>query len=73
MGELWDRLSAALGCRDVAPPERDTIIQAYGAEPDSIAKWPEEARKLLAEIEGREPTCWDDPSDVPNDLESRPV
>jgi hypothetical protein len=73
MGELWDRLSEALGCHDVAPPERDTIIQAYGAEPDSTAKWPQEAKALLAEIEARPATCWDDPADVPDDLESHPV
>jgi len=71
--DLWDRLSEALGGHDVPPDDAEVIRAAWQAHPDSTAEWPAEAKALLAQIEASEPTSWDDPADVPDDLNSRPV
>jgi hypothetical protein len=66
--DMWNRLSDALGGHDVAPEDHDAIVAAWEAHPDSITEWPEEARKLLEQIESSEATSWDDPADVPDSI-----
>jgi hypothetical protein len=67
-GQLYYRLTEALGGFDVTPDERDSLIEAWNAAGDG-ATWERMSlgsRKLIEEIEKREPQSWDDPADLPS-------
>ena len=70
VGQLFHRLSDALGGTDVHPDERARVLagwQAAGGE-DS-ATWEKLSlgtRQLVTEIEKRDPQSWDDPADLPD-------
>lgn len=66
--DLWERISDALGGHDPEPADRELIISAYSANPDTVAKWPAEAKDALARVEGLQPQTWDDPADVPESI-----
>lgn len=70
VGQLFHRLSEALGSTDVHPDERDQILTAWtkagGQESATWEKLPLGIQHLVGEIEKREPQSWDDPADLPD-------
>lgn len=71
--ELYDRLSDALGAHDVHPEDRAKIQGAYqdagGVESATWGDLPADVQQLIEEIEKTPRQSWDDPADVPDDLE----
>ena len=69
VGQLFHRLSDALGGTDVHPDEREQVLSAWreagGEDSATWEKMPEDARKLVEEIETRDPQSWADPADLP--------
>ena len=70
VGELFHRLSDALGGHDVDPDERQQVIDGWreaGGETEATwDKLPQETKTLVEEIEKREPQSWADPADLPH-------
>lgn len=70
VGELFHRLSEALGSTDVLPEERAKVVSAWtaaGGQDDATwEKLPQDVRQLVGEIEKRDPQSWDDPADLPD-------
>lgn len=70
VAQLFHRLSAALGGFDVTPEERQQVLSAWtaagGQEEATWEKLPADIRKLVEEIEKRDPQSWDDPADLPH-------
>lgn len=70
--ELFYRLSDALGGHNVHPDDRDAIQQAYLAAGGDGATWsdlPPDIQAKIEEIEKTPPTSFEDPSDVPDELD----
>lgn len=70
--QLYERLSEALGAHDVHPEQRRVIQQAYTEAGVHTATWDDlsqEVRELVIEIEQRQRQAWDDPADVPAQLD----
>jgi hypothetical protein len=68
-GQLFNRLSEAVGSTDVEPEERERILSAWtaaGAHDATWEKMPLGIQHLVTEIEGRERQSWDDPADLPD-------
>lgn len=69
VGQLFHRLSDALGSVDVTPDERNQVLEAWrAAGGEEAATWEKMslgAQRLVKEIEGRDPQSWDDPADLP--------
>lgn len=68
-GQLFHRLSEALGSTDVLPDEREKVLTAWtnaGGHDATWEKLPLGVQRLVAEIEKREPQSWDDPADLPD-------
>lgn len=66
------RLSDALGAHDVNLEVKSRIQEAYLAAGGDGATWedlPPDIQVLVEEIEQLPRTAWDDPMDVPDDLE----
>lgn len=70
VGQLFHRLSEALGSTDVLPEEREKIIagwqQAGGEDSGTWEKLPLGVQHLVTQIEKRDPQSWDDPADLPD-------
>lgn len=70
VGELFHRLSNALGSTDVHPEERQRVVSAWadagGEDSATWEKLPKDIQALVVEIEKRDPQSWDDPADLPN-------
>lgn len=70
VGQLFHRLSEALGSTDVTPAERDQIIEAWqqagGEDTATWEKLPLGAQNLVTAVEKRDPQSWDDPADLPD-------
>lgn len=70
VGQLFHRLSDALGGTDVLPEERTRILTAWNAAGgEDAATWdklPLGVQHLVTEIEKRDPQSWDDPADLPD-------
>jgi hypothetical protein len=70
VGQLFHRLSDALGSTDVDPDERRRILDAWreagGEDEGTWDKLPQDIQGLVKEIEGRDPQSWDDPADLPD-------
>jgi hypothetical protein len=69
-GELWDRLSDALGAHDVDLDTRGEIQAAYQAAGGETATWddlPPDIQAKIQEVEQLPRTSWDDPDEVPDD------
>jgi hypothetical protein len=70
VGQLFHRLSEALGSTDVHPDERAQILAAWtAAGGEDTATWeklPLGAQHLVTEIEKRPRQSWDDPADLPD-------
>lgn len=66
--ELELRLTELLGTRDVHPDDRIAIQDAYGDAPtwDDL---PTHIQAKIIELEDLPRQAWDDPADVPDDLE----
>lgn len=66
-----DRLEKALGWHDASDDQRDALVAAIVAAGGlGFFTWdqlPEEAQKIVEELEKTQQTGWDDPSDVPDD------
>lgn len=69
VGQLFHRLSEALGSTDVHPDERAQIVAAWtaagGQDAATWEKLPLGIRHMVVEIEKREPQSWADPADLP--------
>jgi len=70
VGQLFYRLSEALGSVDVHPDERAKILDAWaeagGEDSATWEKLPLGIQHLVREIEKRDPQSWDDPADLPS-------
>jgi hypothetical protein len=70
VGQLFHRLSDALGGTDVHPDERATVLagwQSAGGEDSATwEKLPLGVQHLVVEIEKRDPQSWADPADLPD-------
>lgn len=70
VGQLFNRLSEALGSTDVRPDERDRILTAWtaagGEDSATWEKLPLGVQNLVTQLEAREPQSWDDPADLPD-------
>jgi hypothetical protein len=70
VGQLFHRLSDALGGHDVLPEERDIVLKGWaaagGQESATWEKLPLGVQRLVADIEKRAPESWDDPADLPD-------
>lgn len=70
VGQLFLRLSDALGGADVHPDERRRIIDAWqaagGEDSGTWEKLPLGIQHLVTEIEKRDPQSWDDAADLPD-------
>lgn len=70
VGQLFHRLSEALGSADVHPDERASILSAWtaagGEDGATWEKLPLGVQHLVAEIEKRPRQSWDDPADLPD-------
>lgn len=70
VGDLFYRLSGAVGGHDVDPEERDKIIAAWtaagGQEMATWDKLPLGIQHLIKQIEDRPQQSWDDPADLPD-------
>lgn len=70
VGQLFHRLSDALGGHDVHPDERAQVLDAWqkagGEESGTWEKMPLGAQHLVTEIERRTPESWADPADLPD-------
>ncbi len=70
--DLHFRLADALGAHDVSPDIRARIQDAYLAAGAHDAAWedlPAEIQELIEQVERLPRTAWDDPSDVPDDID----
>lgn len=70
--ELFYRLSDVLGAHNVHPDDRDAIQQAYLAAGGDEATWndlPADIKAKIEEIEKTPRTSFEDPSDVPDELD----
>lgn len=69
VGQLFHRLSDALGSVDVHPDERARVLDAWAAAGgEDSATWeklPLGVQHLVGEIEKRDPQSWADPADLP--------
>jgi len=69
VGQLFHRLSAALGGFDVTPEERQTVLSAWtaagGQDGATWEKLPLGVQHLVGQIEKRDPQSWADPADLP--------
>jgi hypothetical protein len=69
VGQLFHRLSEALGGHDATPEERDQILSAWtaagGQDEATWEKLPLGVQHLVGQIEKREPQSWGDPADLP--------
>lgn len=66
--DLYDRLTEVLGTRDVHPEIRGKIQDAYA----TAATWdelPPDIQALIIEAEKLPRQSWDDPADVPDNLD----
>jgi len=70
VGQLFHRLSEALGGTDVSPEEREQIIDGWqdagGEDSGTWEKLPLGIRTLVEQVEKRAPQSWDDPADLPD-------
>jgi len=70
VGQLFHRLSDALGGTDVSPEERSKVLSAWadagGEDSATWEKLPLGIQHLVTEIEKRDPQSWDDPADLPD-------
>jgi hypothetical protein len=70
VGQLFDRLSEALGSTDVLPDERRQIVAAWtaagGEDGATWEKLPLGVQHLVDQIEKRPRQSWDDPADLPD-------
>jgi hypothetical protein len=66
--ELEQRVTDLLGSYDVHPEERRRILSAYDAA-QRFEDLPPDILELAAEIEKRPRQSWDDPYDVPDNLD----
>jgi hypothetical protein len=70
VGQLFHRLSDALGGYAVTPEERTQILEAWQqAGGEDTATWEKMSlgsRRLVEEIEKRDPETWADPADLPD-------
>lgn len=70
VGQLFHRLSDALGGHDVLPEERARVLEGWaeagGQESATWQKLPLGIQHLVMEIEKRAPESWDDPADLPS-------
>lgn len=66
---LEQRLTEVLGTRDVHPDSRRTIREAY-ENAESWEDLPPDVRALVEKMEQLPRQAWDDPADVPDDLNS---
>lgn len=70
VGQLFHRLSDALGSTDVEPEERQQVIDAWqdagGEDSGTWEKLPLGVQALVEQIEKRDPQSWDDPADLPD-------
>lgn len=70
VGQLYHRLSEALGSTDVHPDEREKVLagwQAAGGEDSATwEKLPLGVQHLVVDIEKRDPQSWADPADLPD-------
>lgn len=65
---LYDRIVEVLGTRDVHPDDRIAIQDAWG-EAESWDDLPDNIKALIEEAEKLPRQAWDDPMDVPDNLE----
>jgi len=68
---LYERLVEVLGTRDVHPDVRSKIQDAY-IEVGDTGTWddlPVDVRQMIEESERLPRQAWDDPADVPQDLD----
>lgn len=69
-GQLFHRLSDALGQHDVHPDERARVLAGWqDAGGEMSATWerlPLGVQHLVTEIEKRDPESWADPADLPD-------
>lgn len=70
VGQLYHRLSEALGGHDVLPEERSLILAAWqnagGEESGTWEKMSLGSRALVEAVEKRAPESWADPADLPD-------
>lgn len=70
VGQLFHRLSDALGGTDVHPDERAQVLDAWrdagGEDSGTWDKMSPESQKLVLDIESRDPQSWADPADLPD-------
>lgn len=71
--ELFHRLSDVLGAHDVHPDDRAEIQQAYVAAGSESATWDDLPPHIRGKVETIEQTyqrtAWNDPADVPADMD----
>jgi hypothetical protein len=68
--QLIDRVEQALGTHDVHPEDRATILEAL--VPDiTWETLPANVQQLIVEAESLTVQAWEDPADVPDDLDER--
>jgi len=70
VGDLFHRLSDALGTTDVTPAERQKVLDGWlKAGGEDSATWDKldpDVQRLVGELEERAPQSWPDPADLPN-------
>ncbi len=64
------RIAELLGTHDIHPEDREEIQQAF-AQAETWEDLPEEIREKIVELEQEPLQTWDDPSDVPEDLDGQ--
>lgn len=66
--ELYERITELLGTRDVHPDDRIAIRNAY-EQAESWDDLPTHIQAKVIELEDLPRQSWDDPADVPDDLD----
>lgn len=70
VGDLFHRLSDALGGHDVTPDERSLVLTGWqNAGGEMSATWEKLSlgtQRLVTDIEKRNPQSWADPADLPD-------
>jgi hypothetical protein len=69
---LYNRLADALGGHDAHPVDANAVRQAYLQAGMDTATWedlPKDIQDKVIEIEGLPAQSWDDPSEVPDNLD----
>lgn len=70
VGQLFHRLSEALGSTDVHPDERAQVLAGWtaagGQDSATWEKLSPDVQALVEEVEKRDPQSWDDPADLPD-------